>query len=822
MKHEVFPILGMSCAACAMHVQKALLNQKGVLSAEVNYAGGEASVDFDEEVCSPSILQHAVRTAGYELMIRADENALEKARMKKYNRLKTDTLLAFVLAVPLNILSFVDAAWIPWLAWAMATVVIFGLGRSFYVNAWQQARHGTCNMDTLVAMSTAISYFFSIWSLLWPDFWLSRGMVPHLYFEAAAGIIAFILLGRLLEERAKRGTGAAIRRLMGLQPRTVYVETASGEILVDIEQIREGQTILVHAGERLAVDGHVKRGTSFVDESMLTGEPVAVWKQEGDKVFAGTLNQKGSFSMVADKVSADTILSHIIRLVRDAQSSKPPVQRVVDKVASVFVPLILAISVLSFVMWMLLSHDGGLARGIMAMATVLIIACPCALGLATPTALMVGMGKGAEAGILIKDATALEVAGKINALVIDKTGTLTEGKPVVTDRFWTRDEEREKKILRALEKGSNHPLAEAVMKDLDNTREQGSNDDEVVISEMESVPGRGLHGFCGEEQYFVGNREWMVENGIAINIEMEGKGREWSGEGKTLIWFADKTETLALLSVSDHLREDAQEAVQEWSRMGIETYMLTGDNETVGRAVASELGIKHFEAGVLPAEKAQFVSRLQEQGKIVAMVGDGINDSAALAQADLSIAMGQGSDTAMEAAMVTILANNLLKIPQAVTLSRLTVRTIHQNLFWAFIYNAIAVPIAAGVLYPICGFLLNPMIGGAAMAMSSVSVVANSLLLGRKRLNKVGVEEKTESEEHKNQIKAMKKTFKVEGMMCQNCRKHVENALNSMEGVMASVNLETGFAEVEFIDKVYSREELQAVILEKAGDYKLI
>lgn len=822
MKHEIFPILGMSCASCAIHVQKVLRNEEGVRKADVNYASGEAHVDFDENKCTPLMLQASVRAAGYDLMLHSDEDAVQAVRTKEYKKLKRMTVAGFVLALFLNVFGFVNGAWVPWAVWIMATVVVFGLGWRFHVNAWHQAMHGTCNMDSLVALSTAISYFFSVWSFLWPDFWLSRGMIPHLYFDASGGIIAFILLGRLLEERATRGTGVAIRHLMGLQPRTVTVELSDGNQVLEIKDLKEGEIVLVHPGERLAVDGRVKQGSSFVDESMLTGESVPVWKQVGDRVFAGTLNQKGAFRMIADKVSADTVLSHIIRLVQDAQGSKPPVQRLVDKVASIFVPAIILISIVTFVLWVILMPQGGLARGIMAMATVLIIACPCALGLATPTALMVGIGKGAEAGILVKDATALEVAAKMNAMVVDKTGTLTEGKPVVTDVFWTIDSRRARYILLTLEKGSEHPLAEAVV----NFLEKNYNEEAIPNMpdlQITSTAGRGLVGVCNKDQYFVGNWEWMKENRVPINEYTEVKAEQWVREAKTVIWFGNGSGVMALMAVSDRLREVSCQAVNQWSKMGIETYMLTGDNKAVARAVAREVGIKHFKAGVLPAEKAQFVKDLQQKGKIVAMVGDGINDSAALAQADLSIAMGEGSDMAMDTSMVTILGNNLLKIGEVVTLSRLTLRTVRQNLFWAFIYNVIAVPIAAGVLYPVYGFVLNPMIGGAAMALSSVSVVANSLLLGRKRLDSIkgrNLERNIMKQEYK--IKTMKKTFKVEGMMCQNCRKHVENALNSIEGVIATVNLETGFAEVKFIDKIYSREELQAVITQKAGDYKLI
>lgn len=813
MKQSVFPVTGMSCASCATRVQHILDALDGVAEAGVNYADATAHIVFDEEKITPAVMQEAVRRAGYGLLLDTDEEKVEKERESEYRHLKHETWAAFSLALPLNVLCFVSIPYGGWLMWLLATLIVFFLGRRFYINAFRQARHRSCNMDTLVALSTAIAYLFSLCNLLFPDFWLSRGIVPHLYFEASGGIIAFILLGRLLETRAKRDAGAAIRRLMGLQPRTVVVVTPEGERVVEIGRLQVGQTVCVGPGERIAIDGTVTEGTTYVDESMLSGEPVAVYKQPGDSVCAGTLNQHGAFRMIAEKENKDTVLSRIIRMVQDAQGSKPPVQRLVDKVAAVFVPTIILISLLSFFAWLFLSPSDGLVRGLLAMATVLIIACPCALGLATPTALMVGIGKGAESGILVKDAAVLEVACKVNAIVLDKTGTLTEGSPRVVDCSWTERGFALRPVLRAMESQSRHPLAAAIV----NYLELPDNGKAVSFSHLHALQGRGLEAVSTDGvSYLVGNAQLMKERGITIPEDLKCFSDTCEAEAKTVVWFSDAAGVLGVLAIADSLKPTSAKAVKEWHKMGIETFMLTGDNESTAKAVAQSLGISHFKAGVMPEEKACFVKDLQRQGFTVAMIGDGINDSAALALSDLSIAMGQGSDIAMDASMMTLLTGDLLKVGEAIHLSRMTVRTIHQNLFWAFVYNLIAVPIAAGVLYPVCGFLLNPLIGGAAMAFSSVSVVANSLRLKRRQLS-----EKPTIVTNKNK-KQMKKTFKVEGMMCPNCRKHVEDALNSIEGVTAHVVLETGLAEVSFEDREMSREELQAVVNEKAGDYKLI
>lgn len=628
------------------------------------------------------------------------------------------------LSLPVAVIGmfFMDIPLANPIMWLLATPVLGWCGRSFFVNAWRQLRHRTVTMDTLVALSTGIAYLFSLFNMLWPEFWLARGIQPHVYFEASSVIIAFILLGRLLEARAKENTTTAIRKLMGLQPRTVTLVVNGERREVPIEQVRPGNAVLVRPGERIAVDGRIADGASYVDESMLTGEPVAVRKEPGAKVFAGTINQKGSFTFRAEKVGTDTLLARIIRMVQEAQGSKAPVQQRVDRIAAVFVPVIISVALLAFVLWLLLDPADGLTHGMLALVTVLIIACPCALGLATPTAITVGIGKAAEEGILIRDAESLEAARRIDTVVLDKTGTLTEGRPEVTDEAWLGGYRTPAAVLAALERLSEHPLAEAVVAHLKEAAP-------VSVTGFESLTGRGVRGIANGTAYLAGSETLLREQGRQIDPELARQAARWLDEAKTVIWLADERQALGVLAVADTIRESAPQAVRRLHEAGITVWMVTGDNENTARAIAARAGIEHWKSGVLPDGKCAFIRSLQEQGHRVAMTGDGINDSAALAQADLSIAMGGGSDIAIDVAQMTIVSSDLNRIPDAIALSVRTVRTIRQNLFWAFIYNLIGVPIAAGVLYPVCGFLLNPMIAGAAMAFSSVSVVTNSLRL---------------------------------------------------------------------------------------------
>lgn len=729
---NTYPVLGMSCASCAARVDKTLNGLPGVYQATVNYATAVAQVEYNPEVCSDATLQSAVQDAGYDLLVDTGEDVADKAeeiRLTRYRKIKRRTVAALLLSLPIMIISmfFEDISSLKYVLWILATPVVFGLGREFYINAWRQLKHGTSNMDTLVAVSTGIAYTFSVFNLLFPDFWLSRGIEPHIYFEAASVIIAFILLGRLLEERAKQNTSTAIKKLIGLQPKTVTIIVDSDERTVPITAVQKGDTILVKPGERIAVDGMVVKGESYVDESMLNGEPVPLHKQSSEKVFAGTINQKGTFRFVADKIGSDTMLAQIIRMVQDAQGSKAPVQKLVDRIARFFVPAIISISIIAFVAWIFLAPTNGFTNGLLAMVTVLIIACPCALGLATPTAIMVGIGKGAEKGILIKDAQSLEIAQKIDTIILDKTGTITAGHPVVVESLWENGFEHSRKILYSLEKLSEHPLSDAVVNTLQNEKE-------ISIDKFENVPGKGVKGMVGNRTYYAGNLSLLNDNHITIASHLQELANKWTQEAKTLVWFADSTQAIAAIALTDEIKQTSAQAISQLQEMGVEVYMLTGDNAISAQAISRKVGINHYKAGVLPNEKAQFIKELQANGKKVGMVGDGINDSAALAQADLSIAMGQGSDIAVDTAMATILSSDLLKIPETIRLSQLTIKTIYQNLFWAFIYNLIGIPIAAGIFYSVNGFLLNPMWASAAMAFSSVSVVLNSLRLKRKRI----------------------------------------------------------------------------------------
>ena len=729
---NTYPVLGMSCASCAARVDKTLNALPGVYQATVNYATAVAQVEYNPEICSDATLQSAVQDAGYDLLVDTGEDAADKAeeiRLTRYRKIKRRTVAALLLSLPIMVISmfFEDISSLKYVLWILATPVVFGLGREFYINAWRQLKHGTSNMDTLVAVSTGIAYTFSVFNLLFPDFWLSRGIEPHIYFEAASVIIAFILLGRLLEERAKQNTSTAIKKLIGLQPKTVTIIVDSDERTVPITAVQKGDTILVKPGERIAVDGMVVTGESYVDESMLNGEPVPLHKQSGEKVFAGTINQKGTFRFIADKIGSDTMLAQIIRMVQDAQGSKAPVQKLVDRIARFFVPAIISISIIAFVAWIFLAPTNGFTNGLLAMVTVLIIACPCALGLATPTAIMVGIGKGAEKGILIKDAQSLEIAQKIDTIILDKTGTITAGHPIVVESLWENGFEHSRKILYSLEKLSEHPLSDAVVNTLQNEKE-------ISIDKFENVPGKGVKGVVGSQTYYVGNLSLLNDNHITIASHLQELANKWTQKAKTLVWFADSTQAIAAIALTDEIKQTSAQAISQLQEMGVEVYMLTGDNAISAQAISRKVGINHYKAGVLPNEKAQFIKELQANGKKVGMVGDGINDSAALAQADLSIAMGQGSDIAVDTAMATILSSDLLKIPETIRLSQLTIKTIYQNLFWAFIYNLIGIPIAAGIFYSVNGFLLNPMWASAAMAFSSVSVVLNSLRLKRKRI----------------------------------------------------------------------------------------
>jgi len=727
-----FPVLGMTCASCAVSVESMIGAQTGVKQAEVNYATQKVKVTYDAGVIQPEGMQKVVQSIGYDLILDTEKGneKQEQVQADNYKALKKRIIAAGILTIPVVVIGmlFMDMPYANYIMLVLSAPVVFYFGKNFFINAFKQAKHSRANMDTLVALSTGIAFIFSVFNTFYPEFWHQRGLHPHVYYEAAAVVIVFIMLGKLLEERAKSNTSSAIKKLIGLQPKTVMLITDEGEKEIEVADVKAGDKLLVRSGEKIPVDGKVYEGNSFVDESMITGEPVAVSKQKDDNVFAGTINQKGSFRFIAEKVGSETMLAHIIQLVQEAQGSKAPVQKLVDKVAGIFVPIVMLIAIITLGVWLLFGGEHAFTQGLLAMVTVLVIACPCALGLATPTAIMVGIGKGAESGILIKDAEALELGYKVNAIVLDKTGTITEGKPEVTSIHWasTLPENADvlKQVFAAMEQSSEHPLAEAIFNHLkkDGVKPAG-------ITDFDSLTGKGVSAVYSGKKYWAGSHKILTDHNQVISSELKDQAKVLQDQAQTVIYFANETQVLAVVSIADQIKQGSKEAVSKLIKQGIEVYMLTGDNKETAAAVAAAAGIENFVAEVLPSDKAEFVKKLQAEGKVVAMIGDGINDSQALAQSNVSIAMGRGSDIAIDVAKITLISSDLLQVPKALKLSNKTVRTIKQNLFWAFIYNLIGIPIAAGVLYPVNGFLLNPMIAGAAMALSSISVVSNSLRL---------------------------------------------------------------------------------------------
>jgi Cu2+-exporting ATPase len=735
---KTYPVTGMSCATCALNVEKALKRQTGVANATVNFADASAMVEFSPGNTDAGALQSAIRSIGYDLLIEEVESKKrEEDQQASHIQLRINMIWSLVLALPVMIISMffmnppAGRAGMPHANLIMLVLtlpVITWFGRSFFINAFKLARHMQANMDTLVALSTGIAFLFSLFTTIFPQFWHDRGFHPHVYYEASAVVIAFILVGKVLEERAKSNTSSAIKKLMGLQSTVVALVDESGnESEVPIVSVKHNDSLRVKPGDKIPVDGIIINGSASIDESTITGESMPVDKTEGDRVFAGTLNINGSFVLTANQVGSETMLSRIIAMVRKAQGSKAPVQKTVDKVAGIFVPVVMAISIISFILWMIFGGENAITHALLAMVTVLVIACPCALGLATPTAIMVGMGKGARNGILIKDAESLERIHKVNVIVLDKTGTITEGKPAVTEISWLisgQDQLEAERVLLALEMQSAHPLAEAVVAELKvNVKER------IDLEKFENLPGKGISALYAGKTYQVGNMKLMVDIGMQIDVEHLKQIHDLQEEAKTVVCFAVNKKLLAIIGLADSIKTTSAESIKQLQDDGILVYMLTGDNLQTAQTVARITGIENFKANTLPSDKADFIKQLQADGKVVAMVGDGINDSHALAQADVSIAMGKGSDIAMDVAGMTIISSDLRQIVKAIRLSKLTVGTIHQNLFWAFIYNLIGIPIAAGVLYPVWGFMLNPMIAAAAMAMSSVSVVSNSLRL---------------------------------------------------------------------------------------------
>ena len=731
---KVYPVMGMHCAACANNVEKIVKKQEGVEDASVNLAAAVLTVDFNSDVVSPEQLKDAVMKIGFDLIIDEDNSMeeQEEAEHSYYEQLQRKTVVAWIFALPVAFMGmfFMDFPGINWWMLVLSLPVLFYSGHAFYVNAWKQAKHFTSNMDTLVALSTSIAFLFSLFNTLYPRFWYEQGLEPHVYYEAATVIIAFVLVGKLMEEKAKGKTSMAIRKLMGLQPKTARILRDGKEEDILISELKKGDKVSVRPGERVPVDGLIVEGDTFIDESMISGEPIPVEKKLNDKVLAGTINQNGAFVMSAEKVGRETVLAQIIRMVQEAQGSKAPVQRIVDKVTAVFVPTVLAIAILTFMVWMIVGGVDDFSYAMLSAVSVLVIACPCALGLATPTALMVGIGKGAEAHILIKDAVALEQMRKVDTVVLDKTGTVTEGRPTVTgwlhDAGWVNEH---KGILYAAELKSEHPLALAIVEEL---KKDGNKP--AIIDSFESRTGRGIVVTRGGKTYWAGSHRLLNDFGAKVSDLLKSMVEEYERSGKSLVYFGEESMLLAVIVISDKVKPTSIQAVKQMQAEGKYVVLLTGDGHLTAQNVAGEINANRFIAEALPDDKENVIKELQREGRVVAMVGDGINDSQALARADVSIAMGKGADIAMDVAMVTLMTSDLLLLPKAFKLSRKTVRLIHQNLFWAFIYNLIGIPIAAGILFPMYGILLNPMIASAAMACSSVSVVLNSLSLNWRKL----------------------------------------------------------------------------------------
>lgn len=734
-EQHTFPVLNMSCAACAVSVESTLKATPGVTDARVNFANQSAWVDYDPASVSSEGLQKAVQSIGYDLVVQEEgaEETAEAARHEQYLALRRQTVWSIALAIPVMVISmfWMDMPYANYISLALTAPVVLYFGRNFFRNAWMQLSHGTTSMDTLVALSTGISFAFSVFNTFFPEVWHTRGIHAHVYYESAAVIIAFVSLGKLLEERARRKTSVALRNLMGMQPKSVLVIVDGREQEMPLSSIASGMLVQVRPGERYPVDGHVTEGATFADESMITGEPMPVSKKAGDSVYAGSINQQGSVRVMVVRAGNDTILAHIIKVVQQAQGSKAPVQRLVDRISSIFVPSVIALAILTFIAWLIFGGEQGSSYGLLSAVAVLVIACPCALGLATPTALMVGIGKGASHNILVKDAESLELAHKVDTIILDKTGTITAGRPTVTDVVLTANVEAHKleAVLYALESRSEHPLAAAVA-----SRYKEAADPSLKVTNFESVTGKGVVGHAGGMRYSIGNRALMDAEGVAIPAHVDSVVSKLRNQARTVIYVASAGSLLGVMGISDEIKPTSRQAIDALRAQGKKVIMLTGDEDDTALSVAQQVGITEFHARMLPGDKSAFIDELRSRGNVVAMVGDGINDSEAMVRADVSIAMGKGSDIAIDVARMTLITSDLALIPKALKLSSRTVRGIRQNLFWAFIYNVIGIPIAAGLLYPLNGFLLDPMIAGAAMAMSSVSVVGNSLRLKRMKL----------------------------------------------------------------------------------------
>ena len=840
-----FDVTGMTCAACQAHVEKSVRKLPGVSQVNVNLLQNNMTVEYDDKTLGPEAIIHAVEAGGYGASlpgakgVAGQKSAVDQAK-EETRQMKFRLIVSFAFLIPLFYLSMGHMmGWpLPSLFLGNENAITFAftqlllslpvayVNRKYFINGFKSLFHGSPNMDSLIAIGSTAAIVYGIYAIYKIGYGLGHGdaHLVHqysmdLYFETSAMILSLITLGKFLESRSKGKTSEAITKLMDLAPKTAFVERDGAEVEIPVEEVRPGDILVVRPGQSVPVDGVVVEGATAIDESALTGESIPVEKEPGDRVTGATINKTGFFKFRADKVGEDTALAQIIRLVEEASASKAPIAKLADKVSAVFVPAVIAIAVVATIVWLLLgrSFEYAMSIGI----AVLVISCPCALGLATPTAIMVGTGKGAEYGILIKSAEALETAKHVDTVVLDKTGTVTQGKPQVTDVITAPgvDEKGLLSLAAALEKPSEHPLAEAVLQ-----YAQGQGIAAAPVEGFQAISGRGVGATVAGRRAYAGNLELLGENGIVPGALAE-QGARLAAEGKTPLYFADEQGPLGLIAVADVLKESSPAAVRELRQMGIDVVMLTGDNSTTAQAIGRQAGIEKVVAGVLPGDKERHVRQLQEQGKKVAMVGDGINDAPALARADVGIAIGAGTDVAIESADVVLMRSDLLDVSTAIQLSKATIRNIKENLFWALFYNSIGIPLAAGVFITTLGWKLNPMFGAAAMSLSSVCVVSNALRLkffkpkrlaydGPQRIDTTHVEvidaNQIEKEQHETGGKTMKKTLMIDGMMCQHCVKHVTDALSALPGCRVDVSLENKCAEVEM------SQELDNATLTKA------
>lgn len=826
-----FNVTGMTCSACSAHVEKSVKKLDGIKSVNVNLLQNSMSVEYDEGILSDDNIIKVVSDSGYGANVKGDNKGLEKINTntaeEELKSMKFRLIVSFVFLIPLMYISMghMVGLWVPHflhgakngVAFAftqfLLTLPIMYVNRKYFIVGFKTLFKGAPNMDSLIAIGSGAAVLYGIYTIYamshaiaWGNITLAEEYVMNLYFESAAMILALITLGKFLEARSKGKTSQAIAKLMDLAPKIAVVIRDNKEVEVGIESVIAGDIVVVRPGQSIPVDGIILEGSSSIDESAITGESIPVDKNIGENVIGGTVNKSGYFKFKATQVGENTTLSKILQLVEEASSSKAPIAKLADKVSGIFVPVVISIAVLATIVWLLLGYDFGFALSIG--IAVLVISCPCALGLATPTAIMVGTGKGAENGILIKSAESLETAHNINTIVLDKTGTITLGKPEVTDII-TADNVDTKDLLQiaaSIEKASEHPLADAIIK-------KAKNDDiELIKSDyFKAIAGEGIEGSINNKKIFAGNIKLMKNSNINLG-EFAQTGDKLAEQGKTPLFFADENQFLGIIAVADVIKESSPQAVKEFINLGIDVIMLTGDNEKTAKSIGDKAGIKNVIAQVLPQDKEAVVRKLQEEGKKVAMVGDGINDAPALMRADVGVAIGAGTDIAIESADIVLMKSDLMDAVGAIKLSKAVIRNIKQNLFWAFFYNTLGIPLAAGLLYLPFGLKLNPMFGAFAMSLSSVCVVSNALRL---KFFKTGYENKQDIKSEKKGVFNMEKTIFIEGMSCGHCTGRVDKALNSVEGIKAEVSLEGKCAKVN-LEKEISNDELKKIV-EDAG-----